>query len=74
MGATSSQAMRTRFRPADPDGVRRRFEQIRDRAVERVDEERRSTLEKLRSAPPARSERRPRVRDQRFAVADGPRD
>jgi len=32
-------------------------------AVERVDEERRSTLEKLRSAPPARSERRPRVRD-----------
>jgi hypothetical protein len=55
--------MRTRFRPADPDGVRRRFEQIRDRAVERVDEERRSTLEKLRGAPPERSERRPRVRD-----------
>ena len=63
MGATSSQAMRTRFRPADPDGVRRRFEQIRDRAVERVDEERRSTLEKLRSTPPERTERRPRVRD-----------
>jgi hypothetical protein len=63
MGATSSQAMRTRFRPADPDGVQRRFEQIRHRAVERVDEERRSTLEKLKIAPPARMERRPRVRD-----------
>jgi hypothetical protein len=63
MGATSSQAMRTRFRPADPDGVRRRFEQIRDRAVERVDEERRTTLQKLRSAPPPSGERRPRIRD-----------
>jgi hypothetical protein len=63
MGAMSSQAMRTRFRPADPDGVRRRFEQIRERAVERVDEERRSTLERLRRGPPERSERRPRVRD-----------
>jgi hypothetical protein len=43
----------TRFRPADPEAVRRRFEAIRLRALERVAEERRALLAKLRNEPVA---------------------
>ena len=39
--------MGTRFRPADPEAVRRRFAAIRTRAFERVAEEQRAILAKL---------------------------
>ena len=39
--------MGTRFQPADPDAVHRRFAEIRKRAIARVAEEQRATLAKL---------------------------
>jgi hypothetical protein len=47
VASANPRVMGTRFRPADPEAVRRRFAAIRTRALERVAEEQRAILAKL---------------------------